>query len=188
MYLAFNELYPYMGLLSFILTWFAISYVLYKNPRELSKSISHHASKDIRVYRVFAVTMTAALLLLTAYLSLYLIPTANLPIVLVSLFVIAIILELLTTWIPLSDDRRFHPHAVLSNTAAFLMPVITTGLVFSSHLKSAALTVAYMGLVVMVGLLVVFFAIPKARNTYLVYQSMYILAFLLTIVLVPFLS
>lgn len=187
MHLVFNELSPYLGLLSFILMWFAIFYVLYKNPRELSKSISHHAAKDTSAYRVFAVIMTAALLLLTAYLFLYLIPAANLHAFLVSLFVIAVILELLTTWIPLSDDRRLHPHAILSDTAAFLMPVITTGLALSGHLKSAALTVAYIGLVIMIGLIVIFFTVPKAREKYLVYQSVYVLAFLLTIVLVPIL-
>jgi hypothetical protein len=45
--------------------------------------------------------------------------------------------------------------------------------------------VAYIGLVIMIGLIVIFFTVPKAREKYLVYQSVYVLAFLLTIVLVP---
>lgn len=182
-----KELGPYTGLASFILMWFAILYVLYKNPRELHKSISHHAAKDVRTYRTFAVSMSLALTFLTAYLFLFLTPAVNLHGFIIGLFVIAIILELLTTWIPLTDDRKFHPHAILSNAAAFFMPLITIGLVLFGRLSGAALTVACVGLASMIGLLVIFFTVPKARKLYLIYQSMYIIAFLLTIVLVPFL-
>lgn len=186
MLLAFNEIYPYTGPFSFILMGFAIFYVLYKNPREFNKSISHHAAKDLKVYKVFAVVMSVALLSLVGYLFLFLIPVVHLSISIVVLFVVAIILELLTTWVPLTDDRKLHPHAILSNTAAFLMPVITIGLLASGHLKGSALVLAYIGLSVMVGLVIIFFTVPKARNMYLVYQSMYIVAFLLTVALIPF--
>jgi len=186
MLLAFNELHLYTGPLSFTLMEFAIFYVLYKNPREFNKSISHHAAKDVKVYKVFAVAMSAALLSLVAYLFLFLIPIVHLSIFIVVLFIVAIILELLTTWVPLTDDRKFHPHAILSNTAAFLMPVITIGLLVSGHLKGSALVLAYIGLSIMIGLVIIFFTVPKARKMYLVYQSVYIVAFLLTVVLIPF--
>ena len=180
-----SEFYSYAGLLSFGLTWFAILYVLYKNPREFSKSISHHAAKDSKVYRLFAIIMSSALFFLVIYLFLFLVPTLDLHIFVVILFLIAILIELLTTWIPLTDDRKFHPHTILSNTAAFLMPVITLGYAIFTRLNSALLSIAYTGLVVMIGLLIIFFTIPKARKIYLIYQSIYVAAFQLTVVLTP---
>lgn len=66
------------------------------------------------------------------------------------------------------------------------MPVITIGLLVSGHLKGSALVLAYIGLSIMIGLVIIFFTVPKARKMYLVYQSVYIVAFLLTVVLIPF--
>jgi len=182
-----SEFYPYGGLISFGLTWTAIAYVLYSNPREHDKSISYHAAKNRKVYERFAVLMSTALFFLAIYTLGFLVPSLKLPVFITSLLVVAIILELLTTWIPLADDRKFHPHAVLSNGTAFLMPFITIGVIATSRLNAAGLGVAYAGLAVMTALVVVFFALPKARKTYLFYQSMYIVAFQLTIVLIPFL-
>ncbi len=184
--MSLNEFYAYTGLVSFVLIWSAILYVLHKNPREFSKSISHYAAKDVKVYKPFAIIMSLALFFLAIYLFLFLIPVLNLHIFVITLFIIAIVIELLTTWIPLTDDRRFHPHAILSNTAAFLMPLITIGYVMSAHLNSILLFIAYAGLIVMVSLLIIFLTIPKARKLYLIYQSIYVVAFQLTIILVPF--
>lgn len=185
--MSLGEFYSYTGMLSFVLTWLAIFYVLYKNPRELNKSISHHAAKNLKVYRLFAAIMSLALFFLAIYVLSFLAPTLNLHTSIVSLLVVAVLLELATTWTPLTDDRKFHPHAVLSNSVAFLMPIITIGIMACAHLNSASLIVSYAGLAVMIGLLVVFLTIPRARKKYLIYQSLYIVAFQSTIVLVPFL-
>ncbi len=182
-----GEFYAYTGLFSFGLTWLAVFYVLHKNPREFNKSISHHAAKNLKAYRLFAIIMSLALFSLAIYVLLFLAPTLNLHIFIVSLLVVAIVMELLTTWIPLTDDRKFHPHAVLSNSTALLMPLITAGMIVFSQLNKVALVVAYVGLVTMIGLLIVFFTIQRARKMYLIYQSIYVVAFQLTIILVPFL-
>jgi hypothetical protein len=59
-----NDWFKACGLLSVLLTWSAIAFVIYRAPRDLSKSISHHAALQKREYRVFAVTMTLALCLM----------------------------------------------------------------------------------------------------------------------------
>lgn len=181
-----DVLYKYSGLVAFVLTWFAVFYVLYRSPREFDKSISHHAAKNTKKYIVFAVLISLALFFLSIFAFLWLAPHLSLNGYLVALFAIAIVMELLTTWIPLTEGRTYHMHNLLSYGTALLLPIIVLGIILTSSLGFEALFMAYGGAIVMTGLLIVFFTVPAAHKKYLVYQSVYIAAFQLAIVTMPF--
>lgn len=182
-----NDLYAWLGIASFVLTWVAVFYVLYNNPRELSKSISHHAAKNSRVYFMFATLVSVGLIAMFGFLFMWLVPNLNIIPPLILLFIIALLLEFVTTWVPLTEGKKFHIHNILSYSTALLMPLIVLALILTIQLSAAAFLLACIALVIMLALLLAFFAIPKALEKYLIYQSTYIAAFQLAIIWIPFL-
>ena len=178
----------YLGLLSLIFTWLAILIVLCNNPREFHKSISHHAVKRLRIYRVFALLVSLALLLMFGFLVLWLIPAFSIATPLTALFTIALLMELMTTWVPLTEGKKFHIHNTLSYGTALLMPIIYLGIIFTTPLPALALIIMCVALAIMLTLLGMFFMVPKSLEKYLTYQSIYIAAFQLAIVVLPFLK
>jgi hypothetical protein len=176
------------GLLSVLLTWSAIAFVIYRAPRDLSKSISHHAALQKREYRVFAVTMTLALCLMYVFIMRWLVPALSLNTYISAALLVALAMELLTTWVPLTDGITYTAHNYLSYGTALLIPLALTGIVVTSTLSSTAALVVYIALAVMFILMLVFLTIKKAHERYLVYQSIYIAAFHIAIISIALLS
>lgn len=178
----------YLGLLSLLLTWLAVLIVLCNNPREFHKSISHHAAKRAKIYRIFALLISMALLFMFGFLVLWLVPALSMAMALTALFTIALLMELMTTWVPLTEGKKFHIHNTLSYGTALLMPIICLGIIFTTPLPSLALIIMCVALAIMLALLGMFFLVPKSLEKYLIYQSIYIAAFQLAIVVLPFLE
>ena len=137
---------------------------------------------------MFALLVSFALLLMLGFLVLWLIPAFSIATPLTALFTIALLMELMTTWVPLTEGRKFHIHNTLSYGTALLMPIIYLGIIFTIPLSARALIMMCVALAIMLTLLGMFFMVPKSLEKYLTYQSIYIAAFQLAIVVLPFLK
>jgi len=150
---------------------------LLRIPRDAAHSISHHAAQRKKEYRIFALGMTASLVCMTVFVTKWLVPSLQLPGYLTAVFIIAILLETITTWVPLKEGRQFAIHQWCSYGTAVIIPVILILLAVSPKIRGLAfyIDIAATGFIFTFWLM--FFFIKKAREQYLVYQSLYITAF-----------
>lgn len=180
------EWYKVLGILSVLLTWSSIMYILLRIPRNIARSISHHAAQRKESYRIFALGMTGALVCMTVFVLKWLTPALQLPGYLVALFLFAIALEMVTTWVPLTQGRRFAIHQWCSYGTAVIIPVILILLAWSPKISTAALWVDVLAIAFIVTFWFMFFFVKKSRALYLVYQSLYIAAFHLALLSIVF--
>jgi hypothetical protein len=172
-----NESFKVFGLLSIFLTWISIGYILFTIEKDLSKSISHHAALKTKNYIIFSVLMSVSLVLMYLFMTQWFIPTFQLPDFFKVTAVLAILLELTATFIPLTTGWKFTVHQLTSYGTALLIPILLVSIALSSAISSEAFCVAIGSVFVAAVLIYLFFFVKKARDHYLVYQSVFVAAF-----------
>ena len=165
-----------LGIISIILAWCAISYILLVTTRALDKSVSHHVAINNSNHIIFALLMTVSLTFMGIFIYFWLIPTYSLSTLFAVVVGLAIFLEFVTTWIPLTVGWKHSVHQACSYGAAFLMPILII-ILLSSGLSGVAMWVNICSLSLMLVLLYLFVFVKSVRRHYLVYQNIYILAF-----------
>jgi hypothetical protein len=182
-----DESYKLFGVFSVLLTWMAIGYVMLTIERDIAKSISHHASQKRKNYIIFCVLMIMSLIAMLIFMVKWFIPAFNLPLFFSCTVMLAVLLELVTTLVPLTHGWRFVSHQVASYGAALLLPVLLFMLTFSPDIPEASIYIVFVSLIAQLVLLSLFFLVPRIRRHYLIYQSMYVFFFHFGIVAVAFL-
>jgi hypothetical protein len=170
-----------IGVLSIILTWCAIAFVLLVTARVLEKSVSHHVAMKKNNHIIFAILMTVSLALMSIFLYFWLIPVHSLSAFFAVIVGFAIFLELVATWVPLTVGWRHNVHQVCSYGAAFLLPILMILIILSPGVSSVSIWVSIFSLSLMVILLYLFLFVKPVRRHYLIYQNIYILAFHISI-------
>jgi hypothetical protein len=165
------------GVVSVLLTWVSISYILYVNERNLERSVSHHAAIKARSHMIFGVFMTASLIFMFLFMYGWFIPYFQLPATFSIIVGAALILELATTWVPLTTGWKYIFHQTSSYGAAMLIPFLLFITLFSPKMSNIAAYVNIASLAIMVFLLYLFVFVKSARLRYLIYQNVYVAAF-----------
>jgi hypothetical protein len=172
---------PALGVISILLTWLAISFILLTISRDLTRSVSHHAARERVNYFIFCILMTIGLALMWVFMYYWFIPTFTLPLLFGVITGIAIILELITTWVPLTEGWKYKVHESCSYAVAALIPFLTLFMVFSPKISTLSLYFCLAMLGVMAFLTYLFVFVKSARRHYLVYQNVYVAAFHISI-------
>jgi hypothetical protein len=180
------EWYKLFGLFSVLICWASIGYVLVRIPKNLSQSISHHAAQRKHEYTVFALGMTVALILMAIFAIQWVVPTLRLPTYFTVTFILAVILETITTWVPLTEGIRFTIHQWCSYGTAASIPIILIFLALSPNIGSLALYTDIFAIAVIIVFWVMFFFIKKAGEKYLIFQNLYIAVFHFALLAVAF--
>src|SRR4051812_49388226 len=114
-----TESFKILGPLSVLISWSAISFVLFARPRDITKSISHHAAMRQKEYIIYAVALTVAVICMYLFLIKWFAPVFMLSGVFRVIVTLAIVSELLATWVPLTEGLKFIVHQISSYGAAF---------------------------------------------------------------------
>jgi hypothetical protein len=180
------ESFKIAGPVSVLITWLAIAYILLRQPRDISKSISHHAARRDKDYKIFAVLMTIGVLLMLLFITKWLQPMLRLPDVFLLVAGIAILLELIATWVPLTEGRSYSIHQFCSYGAAILVPIVLLFLAFSGHITGIAKFINFAAIVIIVAFMGLFIFVKKTHKHYLWYQTVDILIFHISILAVAY--
>jgi hypothetical protein len=172
---------PALGVISILLTWLAIGFILLVTTRDLTMSVSHHAALEKRNYFIFCVLMTISLGLMGMFMYCWFIPTFALPMIFGVIVGVAILLELITTWIPLTEGWKYTVHQSCSYAVAALIPFLAIFMVLSPRISTISLYACLAMLGVMSYLTYLFVFVKSARQHYLVYQNVYVAAFHISI-------
>jgi len=176
-----DAMFRVVGVVSVLVTWLAISYILLRQPRNPAQSISHHAARGDKDYLIFAGLMTVGVLALFLYMVKWLAPTFNLPTAFTVITCVAVGLELIATWVPLTEGRKYTIHQACSYGAAFLLPILLVQLLFAEGLPVLAWYSALAAVLVMIAFMALFKLYKPSRMRYLWYQSIYVFMFHLAV-------
>lgn len=166
-----------LGIVSIILTWLAIAFILLNVERNLEKSVSHHVATKKSNHIIFSIVMSASLLCLSIFVYFWLIPSYSLSGIFSAVIGLAILLEYVTTWIPLTTGWRYVVHQLCSYGAACLLPILMFLVVRSPKISSIPRYISLGALCVMIALLCLFIFVKATRRHYLIYQNIYVIAF-----------
>ena len=181
-----DENYRYVGVLATFLAWLGIGVVLWIWPVVRSKSISTHVSAYKAAWLIFAPIETAALLLLYLFMLNWFIPILGLSTMYIVLLTIALLLELITTWVPDTSGLKHKVHRITAYSAALMLPLLIIPVALSPIVPLIPKLLAYISLAVMGYILYLLFAIQAARKKHLIYQSVYFACFYIPILAVVF--
>lgn len=180
------EGYKYVGIIASFTAWLAIAVVLYGWPVVKSKSISKHVSASRQSWLLFAPIETIALILLYLFMISWLIPILELSNVFLVLVTIALLLELITTWVPDTSGIKHKIHHYTAYTAALLVPVVTLFIAASALTPTIAKVIAYICTLIALGIVGLFLFAKNTREKHLIYQSIYFACFHISMLAVIF--
>lgn len=173
-------MYQILGILGICICVAAIASVLAKD-RDLTRSISHHAAREPHVHRLFAVTMTIGMALIAASTLCWFVPHFDMPWIFTSMLILALVLETITTWVPLTQGWKFTVHQTASYTVAALIPILLAIIASTDTVSPFGRIVSLIGTAVILAFIALFFTIQGQRQYYLVYQTTYVAIFFISL-------
>ncbi len=170
-------MFALLGLCIVLLSWVAGAYLVSKWRGSRSMSISRHAASADRASKFFTVVLVIGGVISYIWLIWWFTPALKLSPIFVTLSTLALAALLILAVIPDTSDWKSKLHRQAAYSMAFLFlplsyyvlasPVITT------HARIAGLVCgAYMIIAC-----VLFLFVKKARDRYLLFQALYIMAF-----------
>lgn len=172
-----EESYKYVGVVASFTAWLAIAAVLYSWPIVRSKSISKHVSAYKKAWLLFAPVETLALLLFYVFMIKWFIPALALSSLYKILVTLALILELVTTWVPDTDGIKHKVHHFTAYSAAWILPLLNILIVTSTAASMAVKVAAAFSAMIMITIIYKFLITKTAREEHLIYQSVYFACF-----------
>lgn len=180
-----TENFKHLGLISILVAWFSMVYLVYKWRGESSMSLSEHAAAHKPAYYWSATTLTLAWLLFYLFTIKWLIPSLGLPSAALYVITLATIGDLTAIWVPEGNDLRGKIHKISAYGMAVLFIPFTMLIFLSPHISPAASLVALASLIYMTlttGLFIYGFKTQaNYLNYYLYFQTSYILVFHLAV-------
>jgi hypothetical protein len=146
-----------------------------------SRSLSHHGGTTRRSYRVFAAVLSLHAVVFGWVCLVWLVPHFQLGRRFIVVAGIALLTQLLTAWIRDGINPVLHRlHVAVAYTMALTMPILLL-LILYRHPTLVSASFITVTLVCMAVTWFVFLLLPRSRRFYLVYQSSYIIGFLISI-------
>lgn len=170
-------MYQTIGFIATALCLGAIFDVLSQPKMDLSRSISHHAARDSQTHLRFAVTMTLGILLFGIFSLGWFAPHFDMPWIFTAVLALALILELATTWVPLTRGWKFTAHQIASYGTALLIPVLLTFITLSDEVSKPAAYLCAACTVLILTFIFLFLFVRSQRKYYLAYQTIYVVCF-----------
>jgi len=169
--------FPYLGLILVPISWLAGIYLVRNWHGTYSMSISKHAASAKNASKFFAVVLVGGGVLSYWWLIQWFTPHLGLGTIFVALLSFTAIAQIVVAIIPDVLGWQHHVHQKVAVIMAACYVPLTYLVLASSKVSLSARIIAYVciAFTIVVGLL--FFFVKKARSYYLVFQSLYIVAF-----------
>lgn len=172
------------GLLSVIVMTSAGSFMVWKGPRDKTKSVSAHAgSANKKLYLLYATAFLTATILFYLFCMLWFIPTFNLSFGFTFFLHLMTILLVLTAFIP-EAGKKVKAHAIVAYGFALMMLLLLFFVALSGNISFAARILSWISILWMsLGWYLIFFSpyTKQVRSYYLFLQYWYVILFCLSI-------
>lgn len=170
-------MFQYLGLILVLISWLAGIYLVRKWRGTYAMSISKHAASAKGASKLFAIVLGGGSVLFYWWLIQWFTPHLKLGTVFVVLLGFTAAAQIVVALIPDTIGWRHHAHQKIAFTMSVLYLPITYMILSSDQVSTAARLISFLCLGYMLIAAIGFFAFKKLRNYYLIFQSLYIVAF-----------
>jgi hypothetical protein len=140
-------------------------------------SISQHAASDNSALRLFASVLIVGGLAFYIWLIKWFAPALNLSTLFVLLITVTFLTQIVAALIPDTEGRKSKTHRAAAYSGAFLYLPLSYLILVAPKVSAAARIVGLICFVYMIIACASYFFVRKARNHYLIFQALYIMAF-----------
>jgi hypothetical protein len=170
-------MFQYLGLILVPISWLAGIYLVRKWRGTYAMSISKHAASAKGASKLFAVVLVGGGGLSYWWLIQWFTPHLELEAVFVVLLSFTAIAQIVVVLIPDTIGWRHHVHQKVALTMAACYVPLTYLILASSKVSTPARIIAYICIANVVVAWLLFLSVKKTHNYYLIFQSLYIVAF-----------
>lgn len=171
----------FLGLFLVLLSWVVGAYMLRKWRGSRTMTISQHAASNSNALKLFATILIAGGLAFYVWLVRWFTPTLNLSALFVILVTIALLTQVVAGLIPDSEGLKSKIHRAAAYSGAFLYLPLSALILTASKISTPAQIIGLVCFLYMIIASFSYFFVKKARNHYLIFQTLYIVAFQIVI-------
>lgn len=177
------ESFKLLGIISIAITWLSLVILVTKWPRDNSISFSRHAARSKQPYLMMAFSESFTVPAFILFCWFWFIPTFSLSVI----FTIGVISSgmgfLIGAWLPDTVGLKHIIHQIVAYGAATLFIPCAAILALSSHISTAGRVLSGASTIYMATMIAAFFLYPKAKDHHLIFQTIYIVCFHMSILL-----
>jgi hypothetical protein len=172
-----EQLYKFSGLLGFTIVWSGMLYVVHKQGRDKTKSISLHAAATRDTFLLLAVLSPLSMGLFIIFCLKWLAPSFELSLSFVILTTLANLGYIFAAWVPAGRGIKGKLHDLFAYGASLLLIPITFTLATSANIATLSKAINALACLVMVSIFAVMSMSRAARSTHLYFQIAYFMVF-----------
>lgn len=165
-----------LGVLSIFISWVAGFYLLTNWRGAKSMSISQHAASAKHAYLLFAVTLTVSGSLLYVFILGWFMPHLRLGFWFGFLYAVTFLAQLVAAWVPDIRGLAHRIHFCAAYFMAFLFMPLALYVTVAANISPVSRIVSALCLGYMIVAWIIFITLRKAREKYLIFQALYIIA------------
>ncbi|MGC1176882.1 MAG: hypothetical protein WA843_02330 [Candidatus Saccharimonadales bacterium] len=174
-------MFEYLGLFLVLIGWIGGLYLVRTWRGTQVMSLSQHAASATKASKFFAAILVVGGSAFYIWLLTWLKPHLGLPNIFTALLTVTFILQVITAIIPDTEAWKRTAHRSAAYIMATLYFPLSLLIISAQATSSLAKVVGVICLGYMLFAAISFFTIKRARNRYLIFQSLYIIAFQLII-------
>lgn len=174
-------MFEYLGLMLTSVFWLAIGYVLVKWRGAYDMSISQHAAGAKGAYTILFVTLVFVGIVFYYWLVSWFTPHLGLSQIFTYILSLTVLMQIIAGIIPDSTGWKHYIHQGVAYFMAILYIPLTYLIVTSDTISMLATIISALCIGYIFLAAYLFFFVKKARGYYLIFQSLYIVAFQLII-------
>lgn len=178
----------FLGLLLVLLTWATGAFILKKWPNARSMSMSQHAASNPAAVKLFGAVLIGGGLIFYAWLVKWFVPTLDLTILFIVLVTGTLLTQIIAALIPDISGWSSKIHRASAYSGAFLYLPISYLILAAPKISIPARVIGLVCFAYMITACLAYFFVKRARDHYLVFQVLYIMAFQVIILAAAYLS
>jgi len=166
-----------LGPLSIVIIWLGLAFLVYKWPGKLDMSLSRHAAQTKRASVYYALLLMPAVTVFYIFMTKWFMPTFQLPMIAQYILATGVLGQYVACLVPDTKGMASKIHQVGGYTMSVTLGVMLGFIIFASRVSTTARWIDIFIVAIMVYLYGLFLFVPKARQRFLIYQSLYVALF-----------
>lgn len=176
----------HLGLLTVLLLIIGLTVTVTKWKGGLHLTFSQHAATSHSSKVFYSLLFLFTLPILMVFITTWLVPTKNLPNLFIWFSSVAILFQIVCTWIPEEGGRKTIVHRILTAISGIALLPLMVIIGISANLSMTIRNVAWIGFGVMIALLSIALSNPKGYRYALLLQIGYYTIFFIVILMITY--
>ncbi len=158
-----NSLKPF-GFISLFVVWIAFGLAVFNQPKDKTKTFSHHAAANKQSYLIMAISQATMLPIFALFTIYWLTPSKNLPVSFSFIVAISMLGLTIAALVPSVEGWKGKVHDICASFAYLLLPILLLILIYSSSINTYARIISLITLLYFISALILLKPLKLREN------------------------